>query len=70
MKEFKITITIEDGSEHDPIAVFEQVQMLCLDEFGGEVGAFFGDDLANGDEVLDRAIQNLMPSPFENTEEQ
>ena len=34
-----------------------------------EIGVGFGDNLANGDEVLDRAIQNLMPSPFENTDE-
>lgn len=62
MKEFTITFVIDDESKHEPEVIFDLVQMLCLDDFGGEVDCFLGkdDELIHGDSpALDMAKEIL-----------
>lgn len=51
MREFAITFVIDDESKHEPEAIFDLIQMMCYDDFGGEVDCFFGknDELVSGD---------------------
>jgi len=42
MREFTITVVIDDESKHEPEEVFDQIQTMCYDDFGGEVDCFFG----------------------------
>lgn len=62
MKEFTITFVIDDESKHEPEVIFDLVQMLCLDDFGGEVDCFLGkdDELVSGsDPAFDMAKEML-----------
>ena len=51
MREFTITFVIDDESKHEPEVIFDLVQMMCYDDFGGEVDCFYGknDELISGD---------------------
>jgi len=61
MKKFAITFVIDDESKHDPEAIFDLVQLMCYDDFGGEVDCFFGkdDELISGDTAFNMAIEML-----------
>lgn len=65
MKEFTITFVIDDESKCDPVAIFDLVQMMCYDDFGGEVDCFFGkdDELIHGSDPAFDMAKDLLGDP-------
>ena len=53
-KQFTITIDIASESTHEAEDIFDAVQLLLADDFGGEAEASFGspDELIDGDEFV------------------
>lgn len=55
---FTITIDIQPDSDHEAEDIFDAVQLLLADEFGGEAEASFGspDDLIDGDDLVRKVL--------------
>ena len=71
--QFPITIYINENSEHEAEDIFDAIQLLLADEFGGEAEAFFGapDDLIDGSQFWNDNLRKLANQPTSefNTEE-
>lgn len=62
---FPITIYINENSEHEAEDIFDSIQLLLADEFGGEAEAFFGapDELIDGSEFWNENLKKLASRP-------
>ena len=63
---FTITIDIQPDSDHEAEDIFDAVQLLLADEFGGEAEASFGspDELIDGDDMAEKVMSYLLQVSF------